>query len=203
MKLIKWFAGSLTTALMLVSCVTINIYFPAAAAEKAADSIIEDVLGGQTSDEDNSETKQPEQQSLLKLKTQRLAINILDVLVPPAQAQEVNIEISSPSIKQIQARMKTRTKALRPYYDSGAVGFTNKGLITVRDAKAIALKDRNKVKSLVVDENKDRNALYAEIARANGHPEWQADIQATFAKGWANKISKGWWYQTDSGWKQK
>jgi hypothetical protein len=30
-------------ALMLAACVTINIYFPAAAAEKAADKIIDEV----------------------------------------------------------------------------------------------------------------------------------------------------------------
>jgi hypothetical protein len=33
----------LPAALTLPACVTINIYFPAAAAEKAADKIIEDV----------------------------------------------------------------------------------------------------------------------------------------------------------------
>lgn len=33
----------LPAALMLPACVTINIYFPEAAAEKAADKIIEDV----------------------------------------------------------------------------------------------------------------------------------------------------------------
>ena len=32
--------------LALSACVTINVYFPAAAAEKAADKIIEDVWGG-------------------------------------------------------------------------------------------------------------------------------------------------------------
>ena len=42
MGLLKWLMGS-TAGLMLISCVTINIYFPAAAAEKAADRIIEDV----------------------------------------------------------------------------------------------------------------------------------------------------------------
>jgi hypothetical protein len=31
------------TALVLTACVTINIYFPAAAAEKAADKIIDEV----------------------------------------------------------------------------------------------------------------------------------------------------------------
>ena len=34
---------TITLACALTSCVTINIYFPAAAAEKAADKIIDDV----------------------------------------------------------------------------------------------------------------------------------------------------------------
>lgn len=40
-------AGMAMAALMLSACVTINIYFPAAAAEKAADKIIEEVWQGQ------------------------------------------------------------------------------------------------------------------------------------------------------------
>ena len=35
----------LAGALVLGGCITINIYFPAAAAEKAADRIIDEVLG--------------------------------------------------------------------------------------------------------------------------------------------------------------
>lgn len=35
--------SALAAALMLHGCVTINIYFPAAAAEKAADKIIDEV----------------------------------------------------------------------------------------------------------------------------------------------------------------
>ena len=38
----KWLIG-LSIAAILPACVTINIYFPAAAAEKAADKIIEEV----------------------------------------------------------------------------------------------------------------------------------------------------------------
>ncbi len=41
--------------LTLSACVTINIYFPAAAAEKAADKIIEEVW--QLEDENQSEQK--------------------------------------------------------------------------------------------------------------------------------------------------
>lgn len=35
--------GTLMAAALLTGCVTINIYFPAAAAEKAADRIIDEV----------------------------------------------------------------------------------------------------------------------------------------------------------------
>ena len=40
LKQCVWFGA---TALILPACVTINIYFPAAAAEKAADKIIDEV----------------------------------------------------------------------------------------------------------------------------------------------------------------
>lgn len=42
---ITWLAAGSTLALsaLLTACVTINIYFPAAAAEKAADKIIDEV----------------------------------------------------------------------------------------------------------------------------------------------------------------
>lgn len=39
---VKWLAGAALAA-SLAACVTINIYFPAAAAEKAADKIIDEV----------------------------------------------------------------------------------------------------------------------------------------------------------------
>ena len=42
--LVLW---ALLPALLATACVTINIYFPAAAAEKAADRIIEEVWGAQ------------------------------------------------------------------------------------------------------------------------------------------------------------
>ena len=44
-KVVSWFgyAAFLASAFALAGCVTINIYFPAAAAEKAADRIIDEV----------------------------------------------------------------------------------------------------------------------------------------------------------------
>jgi uncharacterized protein YdbL (DUF1318 family) len=56
----------------------------------------------------------------------------------------------------------------------------------------------------VADENRDRNSLYREIARANGHAEWEPQIRATFAKGWIERAHAGWYYQDASGaWQRK
>ena len=44
--MLRWITAGLTAfCLVLAACVTINVYFPAAAAEKAADRIIEDIWG--------------------------------------------------------------------------------------------------------------------------------------------------------------
>ncbi len=55
--------GLLLIVLMLGACVTINIYFPAAEAQKAADKIIDEVWqlkNGQKSTEPASEAKPAE-----------------------------------------------------------------------------------------------------------------------------------------------
>jgi uncharacterized protein YdbL (DUF1318 family) len=55
----------------------------------------------------------------------------------------------------------------------------------------------------VADENADRNALYQEIARVNGQPQWEADIRSTFARRWVDNAPPGWWYQAGGSWQQK
>ncbi|MDT8310988.1 MAG: YdbL family protein [Methylophaga sp.] len=199
MRLVSSFT-SFTTLLFLASCVTINIYFPEAAAEKAADRIIEDVWG-----EDAAKTPAapPANAPQTQLDEQYpLTMQVLNWLVTPAQAQP-DININSPAINTLQAKMKARHEKLQPFYQSGAIGLTQDGLITLHDAKAVALKDRNLLNTLIAEENQDRKALYAEIARANGHPEWQADIQETFARRWISNAANGWWYQQNGSWQQK
>ena len=66
------------------------------------------------------------------------------------------------------------------------------------------LKDRQGVNALVAAEQGDRNALYKEIAIANGHPEWESEVRSTFAQRWVQKAQGGWWYQdAGGGWAKK
>ena len=76
--------------------------------------------------------------------------------------------------------------------------------MVLRDASAVGLRDRAKVKKLVADENRDRSALYREIARANGHPEWEKDVRKTFARVWRQEARGGYFVQSPSGsWSRK
>ncbi|SFJ84496.1 YdbL family protein [Methylophaga sulfidovorans] len=202
MQIIKWLTGTVS-GLMLVSCVTINIYFPAAAAEKAADRIIEDVWGPETQPADTSQPEKQDKQSSASDARMPLAMSVLNWIVPQAEAASADININTPAINALQSSMKTRFESLKSFYDSGAIGLTDDGFIALRDAKSVPLKDRNQLNSLIAAENNDRKALYAEIARANGHPEWQNDIQQTFAQRWISNAAKGWWYQQGGSWKQK
>lgn len=124
------------------------------------------------------------------------------MLINLAQAA-ADIEVNTPEIAAIKSSMQARHQELSHFYQSGAIGLTQDGKVDVKDLKAAALKDRAKVSSLVSAENADRMKLYAAIAKANGHPEWQADIQNTFALRWINKAKTGWYYQQAGQWVQK
>jgi uncharacterized protein len=187
-------------ALLLTACVTINIYFPAAAAEKAADEIIKDI---QTT---TPEKDQPKPKSELS-DWQLSALHGLDIaintVISSAQAAEADLAIDSADIRQLRATMEKRFTALQPLYAAGTIGIQTDGFLTVRDPASVPLKDRNQVTKLVTAENADRQKLYQAIANANGHPDWAAQIKSTFAARWISNAQPGWWYQSSGSWKQK
>lgn len=193
-----------TVAIALASCVTINVYFPAAAAEKAADRIIEDVWGPakKPTPENRPQTSSGSPAAAPRVLL-AAANSVVEFLIPSAHAQ-ADLNIATPQVRAITQSMEARHAQLKPYYDSGAVGFTNDGMIDVRDQNLIPLPERNGARKLVADENADRGNLYREIAKANGHPEWEADIRKTFAQRWVERASGGWYYKDAGGaWKQK
>lgn len=194
----------LTSLLLITACVTINVYFPAAAAESAADKIIQEVYGEDEALDSDSNMSDVDSQSGISRLNTNVLISFLQSIIPAAQAQQPDINISSPGINKMKSMMKQRHKKLSPYYSGGAVGMENNGLITLHNVKAVALKQRNVVKKLVTDENRDRNQLYKEIAKTNGHPEWETDIRKTFARRWIANAPQGWWYKDSSGkWQTK
>ncbi|MDO9189835.1 MAG: YdbL family protein [Sulfurimicrobium sp.] len=123
---------------------------------------------------------------------------------PPLALAAADLEINTPAITSLKNGMQQRHNELAGFYASGAVGLTRDGLVAVRDPAAAPLAQRQAMNSLVAAENQDRKALYREIARANGHPEWEDEVRSTFAQRWISKAAGGWWYQNASGaWAKK
>lgn len=125
------------------------------------------------------------------------------ILVTNWATAAADLEVNTPAISAIKAGMQARHNQLSSFYTSGAVGLTQDGMIAVKDASAVPLKDRGGLNSLVAAENTDRAKLYKEIATGNGHPEWQGDVQNTFAIRWIDKAQNGWFYQRAGAWVKK
>ena len=218
--------GFVSMLFALTACVTVNIYFPAAAAEDVARDFAKEVLGTEAAPgTPEGEAGEPGAFKRAPVRGVQLAaldvaaLPVGDILVPQGKAQtqgqaeakvyaqageQADINVNTPAINALRASMSQRNPQLIPHYRSGAIGFGGDALIAVRDQGAIPLKERQRVKKLVADENRDRNALYKEIARANGHPEWEQDIRKTFARAWVLESPGGYWYQDASGsWRQK
>jgi uncharacterized protein YdbL (DUF1318 family) len=194
----------LASCLVVAACVTINVYFPAAAAEKAADKIIDDIWGGEGAPPAKTDDKRGATPARSGDMLLAAAHSVLNLLVPAAQAAQADLNLSTPAVRQLTQSMEERHTRLKKYYDSGAIGLTRDGLVEVRDQNLVPLPERNSVRKLVADENADRANLYREIATANAHPEWEMDIRTTFAERWATKAAAGWYYQDkDGAWKQK
>ena len=190
----------LPAALALAACVTINVYFPAAEAKEAAKEFVDKVIG-----EDGQPVPQTEKSGGGMAMLQR-RVDLWSLMgVGSAYAQATpDITINTPAIRAIQSSMEQRfNSTLRAGFDAGALGFSSDGLIVVRDASKLPLKDRVAINNAVADDNRDRKALYREVAVANGHPEWEGQIRDVFARQWVDSARSGWWYQSGGSWKQK
>ncbi len=139
-----------------------------------------------------------------KINMVRCAWLALLLLLAGHASAQANLEINTPAIAALQTSMQKRHAELAPLYANGAVGLTRDGFIALRDANAVPLPQRQQVNGLVAAEVQDRGALYREIARANGKPEWENEIRTTFAQRWIDKAQGGWYYQNNAGaWTRK
>ena len=132
-----------------------------------------------------------------------LLLTCLALLAGNACAQ-ANLDVNTPAISALISSMQKRNADLAPFYANGAIGLTRDGAIALREVNAVPLPQRQQVNGLIAAENQDRGALYREIARANGKPEWEGDIRSTFAQRWIDKSQGGWYYQNNAGaWTRK
>lgn len=192
-----WKRTCFVLAFLVSACVTVNIYFPAAAVERAADQIVKETWGGPG---EPAKKVQPQSLSPNPNRT-RAGFS----LVGRAYAQEADINVSNPAIRALKDSIKNRSESIKPFMDRGNVGITRDGLLTIRTTDGLNLKERAEIQQLVEAENRDREALYLEIAKANNiSRESIPKIKSIFAKSWIEQARSGWLIQDANGaWKKK
>ncbi len=127
------------------------------------------------------------------------AITLCTALWSCLACAQANLEINTPAIEKLRGSLRSYFGELKPYLLNGSIGLTSDGLLAIRDATGIPLAQRQRVNTVIAADNDDRIALYREIARANGKPEWEQDIRATFAQRWIDRAPSGWYYQSPAG----
>ena len=183
-------------AFFVSACVTVNIYFPAAAVERAADQIVKETWG------EPSKSAPPAPQGHNRFSPWQL---VSLSLVSEAHAQEADINVSNPAIRAIKDSIKARSEAIKPFMDRGNIGIAADGLLAIRSIDGLNLKERAETKQLVDAENRDRENLYVEIAKANNIPADDVPkIKSIFARSWLDQARPGWWIQDgERNWKKK
>jgi uncharacterized protein YdbL (DUF1318 family) len=170
-------------ALAIISCITVNIYFPESEIRKTAEEIVNDVRGGEKK-EDIKDTSFS--------------------LFPRLYAQQ-ETEVTTPKIRALKESMKARLAQLVPHFEAGRVGEANNGFLQTLNEEGLGLQERAVFRKLVKDENQDRTDLYAEVAKATDVEASQIErIQKIFAEYWISSARAGWMTQKPDGtWAKK
>lgn len=162
-------------ALWGVSCVTVNINvtFPEAEVEDAADEINREIRG--------DIFEEPEGSSRLIGPRAWPRISIA-LGLPAASAAEPQIDLktTNPVIRKLNAQRTARAKAINEYLSKAYIGEATDGYLKEMSAiESLALMELAKVRREIVQENKDRESLYQEFAKINNLPV--KDVARVFA----------------------
>lgn len=112
---------------------------------------------------------------------------VVDGLNPVKVAYAAELNQSSPLIKEIALSLRDRNDEIVALKDKGCLGENNRGYVELRDCDALSEADaKNKAQKTLAEENKDRKALYGELARLN--KEEGATVSTMEAVGAAEKL---------------
>ncbi|ACS81180.1 DUF1318 domain-containing protein [Maridesulfovibrio salexigens] len=181
--------------LSFVACVTVNIYFPAAKVERAAEDIVEDVYG--TNPKQDNKDDQSALESFLALLTPQAA---------HAQVSKAEIDKkSNAAIRGLKQSIAADHKKLVPYYNSGNIGITKDGYLKIISKDGLNIKQTADLRRIVSQDNDTRDQLYSEVAASMNIPGSElAKVKAIFAQEWQERAPSGWFIQNANGkWMRK
>lgn len=169
----------LCVMLYAFACVTVNIYFPAEQVESIAGEIVNDIRGQEGLEE---------QTSLRNTNPFFLRRALLLLSPSPAWAQDATT-VSNPTIRALKEKMKARYSQLKPYYQKNTLQEGDDGYLSIADSDELGLKEKRDLNALVDAENKDRETLYAEVAKALVIDSTQINkVAEIFAREWQKPI---------------
>jgi uncharacterized protein YdbL (DUF1318 family) len=193
----------LLATLFTVTCarITVNVYFPASELRDAATEIEQEVRG--SGDKDQPPAEKPSdpkpQGSLLWPALYRVRV-AFSFTPPSAMAQTPDINISTPGIRRLIDSRKQRYGSLAPLLQRCVLGENNRGLLDLRPTPGVSLKDKASAQALLGQENRDRQQLYQELAKANELPANRIDeIAKIFAAVNRREARPGWCIQDEGG----
>jgi uncharacterized protein YdbL (DUF1318 family) len=119
----------------------------------------------------------------------------------PAFSSEgvTELQVNSAAVEAIKKSMAGRYLRLHSHFQDGVIGYTQDGMIALREAASLARELRTELESLIAEDNKERDVMYREIARANGRPDWESRFRSVFAERWISRAPVGWYYRNASG----
>ena len=165
-------------SVVIFACVTINIYFPAEKVESVAGEIVNEI---RQRDGEQKEPSKNETSSFLRKTFLAFSCSL-------AWADEVT-SVANPTIRALKKNMKDRYSRMKPYYKKAMVKEGANGYVSLGNTKGLGLKEKRDLKNLIDAENKDRNKLYKEIAKALKIESGQINkIAEIFAKEWQKPV---------------
>ncbi|MGD2124786.1 MAG: DUF1318 domain-containing protein [Desulfobacteraceae bacterium] len=166
----------LFTAVFIFACVTINIYFPAEKVESVAGDIVKEIRG--------IEKEKPS-----KGDKSSLSKEILLALLPASAWAEEVTTVSNPTIRALKDKLKSNYQQMKPFYQKGMLNENRNGYVSIKTTKGLGLKEKRDLKGLVDAENRFREQLYAEVAKAlKIDPSLINKVAETFAKEWQKSV---------------
>lgn len=218
-KLFKWLLAVGCGLLAACAIITVNVYFPEKAAKEAYKSL-DDMLLKNEAGKQPTGVKQPgEEQQTPEVKTKGSLFNLLPAFSLPgtahaaeSDADALAVELAGmPVVNKAYEEMSQRLPRLNALLDSGAIGLTSQGLVSIRDKAKTSASDE----ALVAAENNNRKTVISSMAKAIIKLTKQEDTPATLdqvlgkaAASYADikreAAKPGWWVQLqNSRWIQK
>ncbi len=203
MNLLKWLIAVCCATLAACAIITVNVYFPEKDVKQAYKSL-DEMLLNQGETPVKGEQPLPEQKSGEKPHSGLLPFQF--ELLPEAAAQESSVsdnlavELSMmPEVLAAYDEMRGRLPRLNVLRDSGIVGETFQGLVSVRDKSRTS-----EAQTLVEAENRNRKVVITGMARAiiknNRQKETKETLKqllpqsaASYAAIRKEEAKPGWW----------